>query len=160
MLIRRFPIPKGITKFYNNGEELHSMDYQEIIFTVIGIVLTAFVTWGAERLIALINSKIKDSKIAKYLTDAVDAVTRAVKSTYQTYVQALKGKDAFTAEAQAEAFAKAKDMALKQLSAETKQFISDNFGDMEVWMQGAIESAIYDLKNKYKEKGENGNESA
>lgn len=136
------------------------MNYQEIIFTVIGIVLTALVSWGAERLIALINSKIKDSKIAKYLTDAVDAVTRAVKATYQTYVQALKGKDAFTAEAQAEAFAKAKDMALKQLSAETKQFISENFGDMEVWMQGAIESAIYDLKNEYKGQGENGNESA
>ena len=133
------------------------MDYQEIIFTVIGIVLTALVSWGAERLIALINSKIKNTKAAKYLTDAVEAVTRAVKSTYQTYVQALKGKDAFTAEAQAEAFSQAKDMALKQLSTETKKFISDNFGDMEVWMQGVIESVIYDLKNKNKK--ETGKES-
>ena len=138
---------------YNRGG-VEIIDYQEIIFTVIGIVLTALVSWGAERLIALINSKIKNSKAAKYLTDAVDAVTRAVKSTYQTYVQALKGKDAFTAEAQSEAFAQAKDTALKQLSTETKKFITDNFGNMEVWMQGVIESVIYDLKNKNKKEAD------
>ena len=44
---------------YNRGG-VEIMDYQEIIFTVIGIVLTALVSWGAERLIALINSKIKN----------------------------------------------------------------------------------------------------
>lgn len=136
------------------------MDFQAILLSAISVVLTALISWGAERLIAFINSKIKNVKSAKYLTDAVEAVTRAVKSTYQTYVQALKGKDAFTSEAQAEAFEKAKDMALKQLSAETKKFISNNFGDMDIWMQGVIESVIYDLKNKYKKKEEANGENA
>lgn len=124
------------------------MDWQTILLSIISIVLTALISWAAERLIAFINSKISNSKYAKYLTDAVDVITRAVKTTYQTYVQSLKDKDMFTAEAQKEALTMAKDMTLKQLSTDVKQYITDNFGDIETWLNGTIESIIYDLKNK------------
>lgn len=79
------------------------MDWQSILLSVLSIVLTALVTWGAERLIALINSKISNTKYSKYLTEAVQIVTRAVKTTYQTYVQALKDKDMFDKESQLQA---------------------------------------------------------
>ena len=124
------------------------MDWQTILLSIISIVLTALISWAAERLIAFINSKISNSKYAKYLTDAVAVITRAVKTTYQTYVQSLKDKDMFTAEAQKEALTMAKDMTLKQLSTDVKQYITDNFGDIETWLNGKIESIIYDLKNK------------
>lgn len=123
------------------------MNWQTILFSVISIVLTALVSWGAERLIALINTKLANSKYAKYLTSAVDVITRAVKTTYQTYVGALKDKNMFTSEAQTEALNMARDMALAQLSEDTKKWIETNFGDIKQWIASTIESVIYDLKN-------------
>lgn len=126
------------------------MEWQSILWTVLSIVLTALVSWGVERLIAFINSKISNTKYAKYLTDAVEVVTRAVKSTYQTYVQSLKGENMFDESAQKEALSKAKDMAMSQLSTGLQSYISQNFGDVETWLCGTIESVIYDLKNTNK----------
>ena len=134
------------------------MNWQTILLSVISIVLTALVSWGAERLIALINTKLANSKIAKYLTSAVDVVTRSVKATYQTYVESLKDKNMFTPEAQKEALLKAGEMALAQLTEDSKKWIETNFGDVKTWITNTIESVIYDLKNK--PAGESTNEEA
>ena len=134
------------------------MNWQTILLSVISIVLTALVSWGAERLIALINSKLANTKYAKYLTSVVDIITRAVKTTYQTYVEALKDKNMFTPEAQKEALLKAGKMALAQLTEDSKKWIETNFGDVKTWITNTIESVIYDLKNK--PAGENTNEEA
>lgn len=134
------------------------MNWQAILLSAISIVLTALVTWGAERLIELINSKLANSKYAKYLTSIVDVITRAVKTTYQTYVETLKNKDMFTAEAQKEALSRAREMALSQLTEDSKKWIATNFGDVKQWISNTIESVIYDLKNK--PSGESTNEGA
>lgn len=134
------------------------MNWQTILLSVISIVLTALVSWGAERLIALINTKLANSKFAKYLTSAVDVVTRSVKATYQTYVESLKDKNMFTPEAQKEALLKAGEMALAQLTEDSKKWIETNFGDVKTWITNTIESVIYDLKNK--PAGESINEGA
>lgn len=134
------------------------MNWQAILLSIISIVLTALVSWGAERLIALINSKLANTKYAKYLTSVVDIITRAVKTTYQTYVEALKDKNMFTPDAQKEALSKASEMALAQLSDDSKKWIETNFGDVKKWIANTIESVIYDLKNK--PSGENANEGA
>ena len=134
------------------------MNWQTILLSVISIVLTALVSWGAERLIALINTKLANSKFAKYLTSAVDVVTRSVKATYQTYVESLKDKNMFTPEAQKEALLKAGEMALAQLTEDSKKWIETNFCDVKTWITNTIESVIYDLKNK--PAGESTNEEA
>lgn len=134
------------------------MNWQAILLSIISIVLTALVSWGAERLIALINTKLANSKFAKYLTSAVDVVTRSVKATYQTYVESLKDKNMFTPEAQKEALLKAGEMALAQLTEDSKKWIETNFGDVKTWIANTIESVIYDLKNK--PAGESANENS
>lgn len=126
------------------------MDWQAILLSVVSIVLTALVTWLSERLIAYLNTKISNTKYAKYLGDSVAIVTSAVKSTYQTYVEALKNKNMFTEDAQKEALNRAKNTALTQLSQDLKTFISTNFGDLETWIQETVESSLYDLKNQSK----------
>lgn len=123
------------------------MNLQTILLSALSIVVTALVTWGTERLIALINTKLQNTKYTKYLTDAVDIISRAVKTTYQTYVEGLKNNDMFTSEAQKEALVKAKEIALSQLSTEIKTFVESNFGNVEQWIETTIESVIYDLKN-------------
>lgn len=126
------------------------MDWQAILLSVVSIVLTALVTWLSERLITYLNTKISNTKYAKYLGDSVAIVTSAVKSTYQTYVEALKNKNMFTEDAQKEALNRAKNTALTQLSQDLKTFISTNFGDLEAWIQETVESSLYDLKNQSK----------
>lgn len=130
------------------------MDWQTILLSVIGIILTALVSWGAERLIALINSKLANTKYAQYLTAAIDVVARAVKTTYQTYVEVLKDKNMFTTDAQKEALETAKNITLVQLSQDMKKFVEENFGNLEDWIYSTIEAVLYDLKNQSVDGGE------
>ena len=124
------------------------MDWQSLLLSLLSVVLTALVGWLSERLISLINAKISNTKYAQYLKDALDIVTRAVKATYQTYVEALKNQNMFTEEAQKEALTRAKNMVLTQLSKDSQSFIESNFGNVETWIQESIEAVLYDLKNK------------
>lgn len=122
------------------------MEWQRIIFSVVGIILTTLVTWGVERLTTLLSTKIKNEKALRYSLDAVDIVTNAVKSTYQTYVQALKDKNLFDKKAQKNALTIASTTAQRQMSDDVKDYIQNNFGDITNWVTTQIESSLYDLK--------------
>ena len=60
------------------------MDWTEIVFSLVSVVLTALASWGVSKLIAFLNSKIENEKAEELATDAVMAVYKAVKATYQT----------------------------------------------------------------------------
>lgn len=124
------------------------MDWQALLLTIAGMIITAVISFAGERLIAWLNTKITNGKALTALTGAVGIITNSVKATYQTYVEALKGKNLFDGDAQKNALKMAKDNAISQLSAETKAFIEQTYGDVEKWVEGTIESVIYDLKNK------------
>lgn len=123
------------------------MNFQTILLSTLGTILTALATWGVERLIAWLNTKIKDQKALTYLNNAISVVTSVVKATYQTYVEALKNENMFTKEAQEQALNKAVEQAKTTMSAEVKNFITENYGDLTEWIKLQIESAIYSLKN-------------
>lgn len=123
------------------------MNFQTILLSTLGTILTALATWGVERLIAWLNTKIKDQKALTYLNNAISVVTSVVKATYQTYVEALKNENMFTKEAQEQALNKAVEQAKATMSAEVKNFITENYGDLTEWIKLQIESAIYSLKN-------------
>lgn len=128
------------------------MEWQNILYSALGMIITGLVSWGVERLIAFLNTKIKNIKALTYLTDAISIVTNSVKSTYQTYVQSLKDKDVFTEEAQKTALIKALNQAQSQMSEELKKYITNNFGNLTDWITTQIEASLYNLKNYYKEK--------
>ena len=56
-----------------------------------------------------ITANINDATVRKYVDLASDAVTKAVQTTFQTYVDALKAQGKFDKEAQLTALQKAKD---------------------------------------------------
>lgn len=124
------------------------MDWQTLIIGIVSFVITSLLSWSFAELRSWIKKKASYSKFAEYLTRAVTVVEGAVKSTYQTYVEALKGQDMFTAEAQKEALERAKNTAASQLTGEVKDYIESTFGDVDKWIYNQIESAIYDLKKK------------
>ncbi len=127
------------------------MNIQQILLSVLGTALTALAAWGVERLTAWLSTKIKNGKALKLLNEAINVVQSVVKATYQTYVQSLKDKNMFDAEAQKTALNMAVESATKTLSDEAKNYITANFGDLKEWIILKVESTLYDLKNKPKD---------
>lgn len=123
----------------------------EIILNIISVVVTAvilpLISYAGARLITWLNTKIKDENAKQQLTVATDIVTNAVRSVFQTYVEALKKNGTFDKESQKVALIKAKNDALAQMTDEIKEHITKNYGDLETWIITQIESTINILKN-------------
>ena len=128
------------------------MSWQQILIniaiTLAAALLTALGSWVLVKVKNLVATKIKNTKTQALLLGAVDVVASVVKATYQTYVQAIKGTEAWTQEAQKNALQQALRNAQVQLSTEAKDYIQANFGDVGAWVQNQIEATLYDLKNK------------
>lgn len=124
----------------------------EILLNVLSVIVTAVVlpliSWAGARLIAWLNTKIKDENAKQQLTTATDIVTRAVGLVFQTYVESLKASGSFDEASQKVALTKAKDAALAQMNEGVKTYITTTYGDLENWLTTQIESTIYALKKK------------
>lgn len=88
------------------------------------------------------TTKIDNELIRMYLQEAADAVLQGVTYTTQTYVDTLKKQGKWDEEAQKIAFNTAKDVALKLLTEEAKQMITDMYGDLTVWLDTKIEQTV------------------
>ena len=104
------------------------MNWSEVVISVVSIIVTALASWGVTELTKLINSKIKDANAKEMLSSAVTTVSDVVKQVYQTYVEALKGQNAFTAEAQKEALAKALETIEAILPEKVKAYFQGGAG--------------------------------
>lgn len=126
------------------------MSWQEIIISVVSVILTALASWGTKVLVDWMNSKIKDTKLKTILNESINTITSVVQATYQTYVQTLKEKGEFTAEVQKIALENAVTVAKSQLSKEVIDYLTKNGTDITEWIKTQIESIIYELKNQNK----------
>lgn len=124
----------------------------EIVLNIISVVVTAIIlpliSYAGARLIAWLNTKVKDENARIQLTAASTIVINAVRSVFQTYVEALKAQGNFDAQSQKIALTKAKDIALEQMSDECKTYIETNYGSLDKWLETQIEATINILKNK------------
>lgn len=119
-----------------------------IIWSVVGMAVTALVSWAVSLLISWLNAKIKDEKLKKWSSQVTLIVSDAVQCVFQSFVETLKNNGKFDEKAQIEAKEKALEIINSKLTKELKDYITDNFGDMKVWLSEKIESVIYQLKNK------------
>lgn len=122
------------------------MTWNDILISVVSLILTGLASWAVATFTAWMNEKLKGKKSQKYANEALAIVTACVKSTYQTYVEALKGTDLWTKEAQQTAFNMAFNSAREQLSNNVINYITTEYGDIDVYITGLIESVLYDLK--------------
>ena len=124
----------------------------EIIINIISVLVTSIVlpliSIAGAKLIQFINSKIKNNKAADLLTTATTIVINAVRSVFQTYVEALKKEGSFNKDAQIIALNKAKDIALTQMTDEVKEYLVTTYGSLNSWLDTNIEATINILKNK------------
>jgi len=124
----------------------------EIITSIISIVVTTVVlpliTLGGTKLIQYLNSKINDENAKRILTSIATSVERAVRVVFQTYVESLKKSGTFDKEAQKKALVIAKQEVMRELDIEAKEFIVNNYGDLNAYITNQIESTINLLKFK------------
>ena len=123
------------------------MAIKDILLSVISLLLTGLATWGLSVFTTWMNDKLKDKKSRKYANEALNIVVSCVKATYQTYVEAIKGTDAWTKEAQEKALKLALESAKSQLNDDVTKYITENYGDVDAYVISLIESVLYDLKN-------------
>jgi len=119
-----------------------------IISVVVTVVVIPLISILGTKLIKWINTKINNTKTADMLTTATTIVFNAVRAVFQTYVESLKVSGEFSTTAQQTALKKAKQIALEQMTSETKTYITETFGNVDTWINTQIESTINALKNK------------
>lgn len=122
------------------------MNWQALIIEIAVAILSAVGAWVLAKVKTFISTKISNEKLRGLAEAATSIVSSAVKATYQTYVEHIKGTDAWTKEAQKEALQKAIDAAKSQMSADVKAYIEQNFGNLDSWLTSQIEATIYSLK--------------
>ena len=121
--------------------------FVEYILPALGTILTGFASWGITVLIQFLNSKIKNKTLAAFAATILTVVNSAVKATYQSYVEGLKGTDAWTKEAQEKALQIALETAKEELTIGAINYIKEHHGDVDSYLKTLIESVLYDLKN-------------
>ena len=121
-----------------------------IIYAALGVIITSLAGWGVAIFKNWVSSKIKDKHLAELVTRTFDIITDAVKSVYQTFVESLKAEGKFTKEAQAEAKEKALEIIKSRFTPDIVDYVKENYGDLEAWVNTQIEAVLYNLKNKNK----------
>lgn len=125
-----------------------SQEILNILLSALGVIVTGLASWGVAMLTRWLNTKIKDKKLATFLTKITTIVTDAVMSVFQSFVQTLKDNGKFDEAAQKEAKEKAMTIITGQLTDDMKTFITENYGNIQTWISEKIESVLYSLKNK------------
>ena len=125
--------------------ELLGKIFELCIIPLLGILVPFVIQWIRTKSAALVASADNDLS-KKYIAMLTDTVTNAVIAVKQTYVDALKGKNAFTAEAQQEAFTMAYTAVLNNLTDEAKVYLNEAYSDLESYIKVLIEAKVHENK--------------
>ena len=130
------------------------MDWTEILqnlFIVVIIPLLGLITKYMVQFFMVKNEEIKattDNEIFKKYFDMLNkTITNCVIATNQTYVDALKDKNAFTAEAQKEALQKTYNAIMSILSEDAKDYLTNATGDLQGYIMNLIEAQVKENKS-------------
>lgn len=119
--------------------------FEVCIIPLLGILVPFVIQWIRTKTAALAENANNETA-KKYIEMLTDTVTNAVIAVNQTYVDALKGKNAFTAEAQQEAFTMAYTAVLNNLTDEAKIYLNEIYGDLESYIKVLIEAKVRENK--------------
>ncbi len=130
------------------------MDWTEILqnlFVVVIIPLLGLITKYVVQFFAVKNEEIKattDNEIFKKYFDMLNkTIINCVIATNQTYVDALKDKNAFTAEAQKEALQRTYNAIIAILSEDAKDYLTNATGDLQGYIMNLIEAQVKENKS-------------
>ena len=129
------------------------MDWLNILNEIFDVCLIPLLGLATAMLISFVKQKMAesrektDSNLAdKYLGLLEKTIVDCIKATNQTYVNALKDKQAFDGEAQKEALRLTTDAVLKILSEDAKKYLTHFVGDLDEIIKEKIEANIEEVK--------------
>lgn len=105
-------------------------------------VLTGFLVMLIKTKMNEIQNKIEGTFDDKYLTMLSNTITACVQATTQTYVDSLKNKNAFDAEAQKTALSLTYNAVINILSEDAKKYLTEAYGDLQQFIIQKIEAEV------------------
>ena len=114
---------------------------QVCIIPLLG-VLTAYIVKFINIKSVEIQANVHNDMADKYIAMVADTVAACVIATNQTYVEALKKQNAFTAEAQKEAFNLTYNAVMAILTDDAKEYLAEIYGDVAAYITNKIEAEV------------------
>lgn len=125
------------------------MDWLNILQQIFELCIIPLLTIITRSLVIYISTKkdeLKnktDNELAKKYLDLLnDTIANCVIATNQTYVEALKKENAFTADAQKAAFEKTYQAVIATLSEEAQKYLPEVVGDLQTYITQKIEASV------------------
>lgn len=129
------------------------MEWLALLYEVLQVCVIPLLGVLTTYLIKYINAKSKEIQeqvdnelAAKYIQMLSDTITDCVIATNQTYVEALKKDNAFTKEAQEEAFKKTYEAVLNTLTDDAIGYLAEIYGDLNSYIKTKIEAEVNNQK--------------
>lgn len=111
------------------------------VIPLLGILTAYFVKWVNAKSTEIQN-KVDNDTADKYIAMLDDTICACVIATTQTYVDALKKENAFTKEAQKEAFDLTFNAVMTVLTDDAKKYLSEIYGDLTAYITNKIEAEV------------------
>ena len=117
------------------------------ILPAIGMVITGLITWAGSVFIKWLSTKIKNKELLALATTITTVAQNAVKATYQSFVESIKGTTEWNEETQKQALESTLATIKSELTTEALAYIESQHGDVMAYLRTLVESILYDLKN-------------
>lgn len=125
------------------------MEWLDLLYDILEVcvipllgVLTAYIVKYIKIKSKEITSKNQNELANKYIAMLTDTITSCVIATNQTYVEALKKDNAFTVEAQKEAFNQTFNAVMAVLTDDAKEYLTTVYGDLNAYITTKIEAEV------------------
>ena len=105
-------------------------------------VLTAYIVKFINVKSLEIQSNVSNDMADKYIGMVAETISACVIATNQTYVEALKKQNAFTADAQKEAFNLTYNAVMAILTDDAKEYLAEIYGDVAAYITNKIEAEV------------------
>lgn len=124
-----------------NWLEMLQQIFQVCIIPLLG-VLTTYLVMFIKKKSAALQEQTDNELYKKYIALLDETITKCVIATNQTYVEALKDKNAFDLEAQKKAFEMTYQSVLAILSKDAQQYLNEAVGDLNAYIVKSIEAQV------------------
>lgn len=115
--------------------------FELCIIPLLGVI-TMYIVNYIKAKTAELKTNNSNEVLVKYLDMLSTTVIECVIATNQTYVDSLKGQNAFDEEAQKIAFQKTYDAVITILSDDAKEYLTNVYGDLSVFIMNMIEAEV------------------
>jgi len=122
-----------------NTMEMLQKIFEICIIPLLG-VLTTYLVMFIRNKTEVMKKETDNELYKKYMDLLSETIVKCVIATNQTYVEALKNKNAFDEAAQKEAFNRTYNAVISILSQDAIEFLNQAVGDLDAYIRETIEA--------------------